>query len=387
VSPKEIDRIMIELHDNTQHTTLLNILQNDRSLCNSVYLDKVVCVINPHNLITKRHNKATYNFKHLNRNNYKDFNEVNNVLGRDFSEMVEKSDIIVVNNNGDNNDDVESRRLTSIVKALNPFYKIFSIDSVSGDLEVNASIFENGGKEKSLSTSSLYWNQRRHMTLLKYNHNCIRSAMPTTTTTTTTTNTTSASNNYNEHNFDTFTFVYQRRRPFHPQRFNNALETIRNMSYNNFDMLLCNDVNNDTPTHISIENTKIGYSISHKLLRTKGLLWMAFSHTRGYHLSHIGQDVEISEFGQWWDSVNRTMWPNISHKEILSDFSVPYGDRRQEIICTLSGLNNSTIFECNRDFIIQMFDTCLLTTEEMSIYDKCIRHKNTSCELLCDQFL
>ena len=120
-------------------------------------------------------------------------------------------------------------------------------------------------------------------------------------------------------------FVYKARRPFHPERFMNALRT-------------------EWPG----------------VLRSKGFFWLA---TRmewaGMH-SQAGAACRTEAAGYWWAAVKKSQWPDEQDQceEIVKLWKKPWGDRRQEIV--VIGQN------VDEEMITKKFDSCLLSDEEMA---------------------
>lgn len=203
--------------------------------------------------------------------------------------------------------------------------------------------------------------------------------------------------------FNISSFVYKRRRPFHPTRLAAFLTSLGQLSRPNVSSLWSMANNLDSPyTNIADNEKNSALDSSNRLskdavnclLRSKGFLWVAFSHENGYYLSHAGKFLDISEFGVWWDSVPRDEWPPSANatQQILMDFKLPYGDRRQEIVFIGQFGDNNDNFSSSRynvtnsrqDLLIRTLDDCLLTNEELSMYDKCVRKGG---DALCDAFI
>lgn len=67
--------------------------------------------------------------------------------------------------------------------------------------------------------------------------------------------------------------------------------------------------------------------------------------------------------GDWWAAVTDDEWPSDPSQRamILSDFKLPYGDRRQELVFIGIGMDQSAIEAA--------LDKCLLTEQELKMYD------------------
>lgn len=96
-------------------------------------------------------------------------------------------------------------------------------------------------------------------------------------------------------------FVYQARRPFHPERLAQVLES----------------------------DLKDGV-----LLRSKGYFWLATRHHVAGQWSQAGGLMRFGSAGYWWAAVNRADWPEDEEyvTQIKREFQGDYGDRRQQIV-------------------------------------------------------
>lgn len=144
-------------------------------------------------------------------------------------------------------------------------------------------------------------------------------------------------------------FVYSRRRPFHPQRLKEMVLKWLPVTHNKA-------IDGEAPT--------LGDSPIKTVLRSKGFMWLSNSHTTAYYWSHAGQHFEIKDEGDWWASVPEDEWPEAEAQKavVLQDFDKngPHGDRRQEIVFIGVGMDES--------LISAQLDGALLTEEEMSKY-------------------
>ncbi|XP_060085286.1 zinc chaperone YciC-like, partial [Ylistrum balloti] len=121
-------------------------------------------------------------------------------------------------------------------------------------------------------------------------------------------------------------FVYEARRPFHPQRFYQL-------------------INEEWPG----------------VVRSKGFFWLATRFDFVGAWSQAGAACNSELAGVWWASVDRTEWP--TEKEyvemIKAMFVEPFGDRRQQLV--LIGM------DMDQADLTRRLDTCLLTEEEMAV--------------------
>lgn len=144
-------------------------------------------------------------------------------------------------------------------------------------------------------------------------------------------------------------FVYARRRPFHPQR-------LREMVLRWLPVVTNKELQGEAPA--------LGDSPIKTVIRSKGFMWMSNSHTTAYYWSHAGSNFEIRDEGDWWVAVEDSAWPDnpLQRDVILQDFDLEseFGDRRQEIVFIGVGMD--------QDKICEQLDSALLTDEEMQKY-------------------
>jgi len=125
-------------------------------------------------------------------------------------------------------------------------------------------------------------------------------------------------------------YVYRARRPFHPVRFERALQ-------------------NQWPGTI---------------LRAKGFFWLATRHDVVGELSQAGGVLRQGPVGYWWAAVPDAYWPEEAEerKHIRSIFDGEYGDRRQELVFIGQHLDPAVIRA--------QLDACPLTDSEMALEPK-----------------
>lgn len=127
--------------------------------------------------------------------------------------------------------------------------------------------------------------------------------------------------------FGIHSFVWQARRPLHPQRF--------------WDFL-----SRPWP--------------SGELLRSKGFVWLATRHDSIGLYQQAGGSLKLEHAGAWWATVPPDLWPiNPDLRDWIDRKSeAPHGDRRQEI---------AFIGRCMAiDAVIAQLDACLLTPVELA---------------------
>ncbi len=121
-------------------------------------------------------------------------------------------------------------------------------------------------------------------------------------------------------------FVYQARRPFHPQRL--------------YDFLVA------------------GWRHGN-LVRSKGYFWLASRFDQAGSWSQAGGIMNHGFAGLFWSAVPEDQWPDdLQYRaEIESKCEPPYGDRRQEIVFIGQGLNEEQARRA--------LDACLLNEREL----------------------
>jgi G3E family GTPase len=150
--------------------------------------------------------------------------------------------------------------------------------------------------------------------------------------------------------FGIVSFVYERRKPFHPQRLKDLVLRWMPVTHNK------EVEKHDMPDDLSESPIKT-------VLRSKGFMWISNSHSTAFYWSHAGQHFEIRDEGEWWAAVPENEWPEdeAPKQSILADFDGVYGDRRQEIVFIGAGMDEEAI--------CKQLDSALLTDEEMGQYN------------------
>jgi G3E family GTPase len=174
----------------------------------------------------------------------------------------------------------------------------------------------------------------------------------------------------NENKLGVGTFVYQRRKPFHPQRFSSFLQRLDQISWKRISDLGSlsngNDINNNGADDGSEKYLlKRLWTTGSSLFRVKGFVWVASSSVTAYYMSYAGGSLELSQLGKWWSAIPRSDWPEVYVDDIERECEGIYGDRRQEIVFIYSfGNDESKAKRCLENAL----DDCLLTEEEMKEY-------------------
>ena len=120
-------------------------------------------------------------------------------------------------------------------------------------------------------------------------------------------------------------FVYRRRKPFHPQRLMAAIST---------------DLDG--------------------VIRSKGYLWLASRPHKSAIWSQAGASLQIDPGGYWFAAIDKERWPDDPETQdwIKSNWDDEVGDCRQEIVLIGVGMD--------RDRIEAALDDALVTDEEMT---------------------
>lgn len=225
-----------------------------------------------------------------------------------------------------------------------------------------------------------------------------------------------------EQRFGITSFVYKRRRPFHPLRFTRLLRHLGTLSVTGVSNFLDTPATAaavatttkppvETPKEILnaevieeddeededddyeesvpedpqkdevLTNPKLKKEfdqVRSALLRSKGFIWMATSKSTAYFVSHAGQFLDLVPLGRWWGDIDKSQWPENLEKEILYDFEGKHGDRRQELV--FIGQFGKEKGRTRQSFEY-LLDQCLLTDEEMEKYEQ-IAEKGVDDELL-----
>eukprot|EP00597_Dinobryon_sp_UTEXLB2267_P014374 CAMPEP_0170123442 /NCGR_PEP_ID=MMETSP0020_2-20130122/17477_1 /TAXON_ID=98059 /ORGANISM="Dinobryon sp., Strain UTEXLB2267" /LENGTH=532 /DNA_ID=CAMNT_0010354971 /DNA_START=174 /DNA_END=1772 /DNA_ORIENTATION=+ len=171
--------------------------------------------------------------------------------------------------------------------------------------------------------------------------------------------------------FGISSFVYKRRRPFHPIRFTKFLQGLGRLSVDGVVQMI--PASSSTSAASSSELNKATKS----LLRSKGFVWMATSGAAAYFMSHAGQYLDLVVLGRWWADIDRKEWPAGLEEEITLDFDPEpnslHGDRRQELVFIgqfEGGDSKGSGAVNSRKAMEAVLDSCLLTDEEMLTYEK-----------------
>ena len=129
-----------------------------------------------------------------------------------------------------------------------------------------------------------------------------------------------------EEEYGVSSFVYRARRPFHPQRFSDRL----NSDWNG-------------------------------LLRSKGFFWLATKLDKIGVWSQAGRTARLDFGGFWWAAVPQEYWPDLDgfRSSLDKKWSDEVGDCRQELVFIGIGMDEIDIYDSLQE--------CLLTDEEFAM--------------------
>lgn len=150
--------------------------------------------------------------------------------------------------------------------------------------------------------------------------------------------------------FGITSFVYSRRRPFHPQRLVERciqqLPAKQNLALKEQLQALPKDAKSPFAA----------------LVRSKGFLWLSNNHLEAFYWAHAGNYFEVKKQGLWWAAIERKDWPAEDAADIEAEVVPVFGDRRQELVFIGIGLDERAL--------TAELDLCLLSDAEMETY-KC----------------
>ncbi|GAB1259545.1 zinc metallochaperone GTPase ZigA [Aurantivibrio plasticivorans] len=130
-------------------------------------------------------------------------------------------------------------------------------------------------------------------------------------------------------------FVYQARRPFHPEKIYNF--------FHQYDF----------------EQATENSTASGKLIRSKGYFWLASRPEYAWQWNQAGGIARYAFAGMFWKAVPQKNWPDDPEylESIHEKWIEPFGDMRQELVFIGQGLNESKIKA--------QLDECLLSEEDV----------------------
>jgi len=164
-----------------------------------------------------------------------------------------------------------------------------------------------------------------------------------------------------EDKFGISSFVYSRRKPFHPDRLKELIAKLPVISGQD-EQALEGWVMPEAETAAELAKNKP----LHNIIRSKGFVWVSTYHRVALYWSHAGQFFDLKDFGMFWASTPLKYWPReiTERSQVIADFGMgeKWGDRRQELVFIGIGLQQPKIES--------ILDQALLTDEEMVEYEK-----------------
>lgn len=267
-------------------TISLGKLQDGSMLSDYVYIDSMITVVDSYRLLTEFNLGKTLT----------DFNETNNREGEDLAqlliEQIEFCDIVVLNKTDLVSKD-ELNSIKSYIKVLQPSAKVIqtSYGVVSYDEILNTHLFDFDNALQSAG-----WIQE----LEKEDHT------PET------------------EEYGISSFVYKRKKPFHPQRFAAFFDNWPN-----------------------------------NIIRAKGIVWIATQNNAAFMLSQAGKSLNVSVYGYWLATASNEYIEQVldANPTLQKNWDKDYGDRMTELVLIGTNLNQSQIEK--------QLDATLLTEAEM----------------------
>jgi len=176
-----------------------------------------------------------------------------------------------------------------------------------------------------------------------------------------------------EERFGITSFVYKRRKPFHPIRFSKFLQGLGNLSIKGMtEWSEAVAAPSFSAKSAAKESTQL-LQAKRALLRSKGFVWMATSGAAAYFMSHAGQYLELVVLGRWWADIDSSEWPAGMEQEITTDFGGAHGDRRQELVFIGQFAAAGASERQSQQALEEVLDSCLLTDEEMQDYERVVK--------------
>lgn len=218
-----------------------------------------------------------------------------------LTDQVEFADVILINKIDLCSDD-ELGRLEAILHLLNPSAKIVRIDHGQVPLDEVLNTGRFNFELASLSPDWLRESQDEHDHDHDHEHN------------------------HAAEKYGIDSFAFKARRPFHPGRLQDALES----------------------------------EALDSLIRSKGFIWLATRHNDVGIWSQAGTVLTLEYGGSWWVTTPEDEWPTEPElrADIMTLMEEPFGDRRQELV--LIGQ------DMDRAQIEATLTGCLLTDAEMA---------------------
>jgi G3E family GTPase len=161
--------------------------------------------------------------------------------------------------------------------------------------------------------------------------------------------------------FGISSFVYSRRKPFHPERMKKLIARLPVSSGQDKaglegwvvpELATAAEQGRENPLR--------------NVIRSKGFVWVSTYHRVALYWSHAGQFFDLKDFGMFWAATPLKYWPRetAERAQVIADFGMGdrWGDRRQEIVFIGVGLDQAKIEA--------ILDEALLDDQEMLEYEK-----------------
>jgi G3E family GTPase len=182
------------------------------------------------------------------------------------------------------------------------------------------------------------------------------------------------------------TFVYSRRRPFHPKKLQDliAFMPVKNAQRDKWmDHIPADNwsLHKLVDGHLHVSSKCNELSILHTIVRSKGFVWVATHPNSAFHWSQAGAHLALHPLGMWWAATSVDLWPDAGDGssaevcKIMQDFDTAtrWGDRRQELVFIGIGMLQREIEA--------LLDACLLTDQEMQQFEEYMQDQPNAVEV------
>lgn len=177
------------------------------------------------------------------------------------------------------------------------------------------------------------------------------------------------------------TFVYSRRKPFHPKKLQTLIQYLPVKGTHreswidhaaadtwHLDKLVgrAGRAAEEEAQEGKEKEGKNEMRLLHAVIRSKGFVWLPSNHQSALYWSHAGAHFVLHPLGQWWAASPKESWPEGGAEtseevgKIMAEFDLSgrWGDRRQEIVFIGIGMDQAGIEA--------LLDAALLSDAEMS---------------------
>jgi hypothetical protein len=151
------------------------------------------------------------------------------------------------------------------------------------------------------------------------------------------------------------TFVYVRRRPFHPSRLEAVVKQLpTTITVGGGAAAEASDGGSEAGSSALATAGAAAADVFRSVVRSKGFVWLATFHTAALYWDHSGGHFSLINIGQWWAATDGGLEGH------ADEFEGEFGDRRQELVFVGAGLDGSAIEA--------QLDACLLSDQELESY-------------------